>query len=395
MSSTFKSKIVIRSALFFASIIVSIFCMEIGLRFWELTLPQVDRALIHQPDDELGWVHAPNLSYSSGNPNIFKREFVVEVEINSVGLMGPEREPNFDSRVLRILLLGNSFAEAIQVDLEHSAAKILENELAANLPDGFDTIQVFNAGVSNYSTGQNLLSYKTKWGRYRPHVVFVYVAPFIMVRNAMYEFTVYGKHDTLSIRPMFTLVNDSLIIHKPLEMTRYRKEFAAVKEAEYFGNTSKRVAQGAGFPTLSAQSSRIDKIFAGSYFWNFLAPYKGGWFERLGLRKYQPENFKVDSKLIDLTLKILQELDSLVRSNATPGELVVVNIAGDQAWSQWNPTFDSGVQQIGLPLIKSYQALQKREKNGARVVWKHDFHWNERGHKIVGEEMAAWVKERY
>jgi len=93
-----------------------------------------------------------------------------DVSFNSVGMR--DREHTFEKRAgtFRILLLGDSFMEALQVPADSMLASLMERDLtrAAGRP-----VEVINGGVSGWGTGDEL-RYLTRYGlAYHPDLVVV------------------------------------------------------------------------------------------------------------------------------------------------------------------------------------------------------------------------------
>ena len=113
-------------------------------------------------DPDLSFAHAPNRSaFLMGVP----------VSINSEGLR--DREFSFEKPpdVYRVMMLGDSTTLGWGVKAEDTAAKFLERKLNANLPAGYNRVEVMNAGVGNYDTVQEVTYYETIGWKYHPDLV--------------------------------------------------------------------------------------------------------------------------------------------------------------------------------------------------------------------------------
>jgi len=110
----------------------------------------------------LSFAHAPNRSaFLMGVP----------VSINSQGLRDHEYAQQKPPRTYRIMMLGDSTTFGWGVRLEDTAAKFLERKLNANLPPGYDKVEVINAGVGNYDTVQEVTYYETRGRDFHPDLV--------------------------------------------------------------------------------------------------------------------------------------------------------------------------------------------------------------------------------
>jgi hypothetical protein len=118
---------------------------EVALRLLGLVplyiSPERDR--FWQYDALLGWAHQP------GQAGVFETpQFRTNVRINQLGLRDREHTYKRPEGTRRILVLGDSFAWGYGVEEAERFSQVLEASLG---------VEVINAGVSGYSTDQELL----------------------------------------------------------------------------------------------------------------------------------------------------------------------------------------------------------------------------------------------
>ncbi len=154
-------------------VVTILFCclaMEIGLRIayarsMDFSMEMWKYATkLKQPvaNPHLSFVHAPNRSaFLMGVP----------VSINSHGLRDREYSETKPPGVYRIMMLGDSTTFGWGVKEEDTAAKFLERKLNANLPAGYDKVEVLNTGVGNYDTVQEVTYYETRGRAFHPDLV--------------------------------------------------------------------------------------------------------------------------------------------------------------------------------------------------------------------------------
>jgi hypothetical protein len=128
------------------------------------------------------------------------REFVVPVEINREGLRDVEHQYAKPAGVFRILVLGDSFVEAMHVPLASTFPRLLERQLDARRTA--PRVEVISAGVSGYGTASELLYFEREGKRYQPDVVLLafYPGNDVMNNSHILEDTlkpVYGPDGTL------------------------------------------------------------------------------------------------------------------------------------------------------------------------------------------------------
>lgn len=117
-----------------------------------------------QEDREIGWVHVPNARLWSPS----KGEFEVLIRINSKGLHDVEREYAKPPGTLRVLLLGDSFVEAVQVEIPQNLSSRLQTCLTKQLDR---PVEVINAGVIFYGPGDELVFLQSEGLKYQPDLI--------------------------------------------------------------------------------------------------------------------------------------------------------------------------------------------------------------------------------
>lgn len=95
------------------------------------------------------------------------------VSINSLGMRDIERPIAKPPNTFRVAILGDSYAEALQVNREQGFAVQLESALGRCQFAGKKTIEVLNFGVSGFGTVQELLMYRERAKLFQPDVVLI------------------------------------------------------------------------------------------------------------------------------------------------------------------------------------------------------------------------------
>jgi lysophospholipase L1-like esterase len=149
-------------------------------------------------DPVLGWAKRP------GARAVYRRrEYTVEVAVNSRGLRDVERGYDAPVGTLRLLALGDSFVEGYTVPLAQTMTQVLEN----GLNGGECRAQVVNGGTSGYSTDQELLFYRTEGHLYSPRIVLLFFHYNDVVYNDRQEY--FGTP-----KPVFEMPGGRLCIHQ-------------------------------------------------------------------------------------------------------------------------------------------------------------------------------------
>jgi hypothetical protein len=145
-----------------ASLVFSLFVIEASLRTAGVSSPAVSdldpiRGTRLHPGAE-GWSHGENKAY---------------IRINSAGQRDIEHALATTPDTVRIAILGDSFAEAFQVEHKDTFWSVLATQLDRCSAYSGKSIEPFNFGVSGYGTAQELLTYR--------HVVRDYYRPSIVI----------------------------------------------------------------------------------------------------------------------------------------------------------------------------------------------------------------------
>jgi SGNH hydrolase-like domain, acetyltransferase AlgX len=154
-------------------ILFALVMLEVGVR-WMHLVP--DR--FWEPDPVLGARLVPG---RRGWWTQEDREFVVPVQINHHGLRDIERDYAKAPGVFRILILGDSFVEAMHVPLDATLPHVLEQQLNGSATQA--RVEVIAAGVSGYGTASELLYFEREGKRYAPDLVVLAFYPGNDVKN--------------------------------------------------------------------------------------------------------------------------------------------------------------------------------------------------------------------
>jgi len=153
------------------------------------------------------------LSLRPGAEGWWRREHTAYVKINSLGHRDVERPWKRDARgnwikppgTRRILLLGDSFVEALQVDLSQTFGQILERSLRARGDWRRFDWEVVNAGLSGIGTTHEYLILKHRGFHFLPDIVIL----FVCLRNDLLD---SSPEYSNTERPYITLQHGRLVV---------------------------------------------------------------------------------------------------------------------------------------------------------------------------------------
>ena len=180
--------------LLFISLLVALLIAEAALRIVGYSNPY-----FYTFEDQTGWTLRPNVA------GWFRKEGAAYVRINSAGLRDREHTEQKPPNTFRIAIVGDSFAEALQVPMEQTFWHLLESKLASCPAFAGRQIEVLNFGVSNYGTAQELLALRTRVWAYAPDMVVLAFTP----GNDMHNNSRALERDDL--RPYFIYQGEQLV----------------------------------------------------------------------------------------------------------------------------------------------------------------------------------------
>jgi hypothetical protein len=196
------------------------------------TTPQ--DVLFLTPDRVIGWKLVESFRFRWSGRNPYCVEFGVDVATNSLGFRDREWSTAKPTGTIRIAVLGDSFVEGIQVPVEHTFSRVLEDELARRL--GPTSIETMNFGVSNFSLAQLLMTYQEYVRRFDPDYVVVFASYLNYSRTTERALSSrLQKFYTLRVRPSYALGTDGTLVYLPAE--DYDQYVAGVKDlvANHYG----------------------------------------------------------------------------------------------------------------------------------------------------------------
>jgi hypothetical protein len=155
----------------FVPVVAVVVAVELAAWAWRQVHCPGDPPTLAVPNVEDGWNHPPGATgeaYACAGPDY---EWRRPVTLNSRGLADVEHDDARTPGVARVLVLGDSVAEALQVPREENFSR----RLAVMLAQGGCAADVVNSGHSGFGTDNELLFYEAEGRRYRPDVVLLVV----------------------------------------------------------------------------------------------------------------------------------------------------------------------------------------------------------------------------
>jgi hypothetical protein len=295
-------------------------------------------------------------------------QFGHDVSFNSAGLRDREHAVAKEPGVFRILLLGDSFMEALQVPFDSSTPSLLERELTrrAGRP-----VEVINAGTSGWGTDDEL--------RYVEHYGLPYKPDMLLVAMTLHN----DISDNLR-REWHTLEGDSLVT-RPVQ----RIGFPAYQVAEIKGFLAtrfqlyqlwRRVRHGGEIRQIATQlDSHVTQLF----------------------QNPSPERIALGVKV---TAAMLRQMQQVAREHGASVGIVLLPIAhqlSDTTFALFrrqarDTTVPMDLERpqllvkaiadsLGIPVIDLLPGFRQwvTQHPDSSLYLKWDGHWNATGHRLA------------
>jgi hypothetical protein len=151
----------------FAKFLLLLFGFLLGLGIAEAALRAVGYSYpeFYQRDDVVG------VSLLPGARGWYRREGEAYIRINNDGLRDFDHSLTKPANTFRIAVVGDSYCEALSVDLNEAFWSVMKTDLEQCAAFGGKQIEVINFGVSGYGTAQELLTLHQKVLKYSPDLV--------------------------------------------------------------------------------------------------------------------------------------------------------------------------------------------------------------------------------
>jgi hypothetical protein len=317
-------------------------------------------------------------------------EFTSFVKFNTQGLRGPEVAIPKPAGTFRALVLGDSVVEGAQVGEEATMAGRLRQELASVA--GGKRVEVVNAGVAGFGTGQQLLYLEREGLAYQPDLI---VLVFTIANDPADNSIAVAQRWKLAAerRPFFVLRGGELQLQPfqapPAEQWSAVRTFLrdhsvvfTALELWWIGKTIAR-AQGSVVPPEQAE-----------------------------MEVYLNEPGDDWKQAWDVTEALLARVQGVADMNGVP-LLVVLSPSqwqtyddlwlnklgnGDQARRRYSPDAPNArlaeiADRHGITLLDLRPTFRAESASGGPpVIFRKDGHWTERGHAIAARAVADVVQ---
>ena len=352
---------------------------ELGLRIAGISYPVFeaydhDRGRALKPG-KAGWYYGEGGAY---------------VQINSQGYRDVEHTKQKPQGVFRIAVLGDSFTEARQVDIENTFWKKLETTLQDRREFGGQKIEVLNFGIGGYGPAQELLTLKLHALGFSPDLVVLAFCPGNDVAQNSKELIRYLQSAN-RFAPFYVLRDNRLVLDssfRALSIDYVERRFllTAIHYSRLLEliNQARRAAVIRALQKAPTQSHEI-----GLFDEEFLEPKNEVWAEAWRVNdaiiaEMNNEVLRTGGRFVVVTLTSPIQIDPDVAKREQLKQTLGVNdlFYTERRLRQFG-------QSRGFPVITLAEPMQAAATE--RKVYFHGFpntglgtgHWNERGHQIA------------
>jgi hypothetical protein len=218
----FKNSKLLRLCLVFISILIAITFFEIAIH---LISPDINLNYNWCYHPTLGWTQVPNSKYEH---TVSGRK--IKIEFNSKGFRDVEHMYAKKPNVRRIVIIGDSFSEAAQVQFAETYFNQLETKLSQH-----EKWEVINLGVGDFGTAQQWIALNEFGFKYSPDIVLHQIFPLNDICNNQIELFDLCKSNNDFLRPYFVEKNGQLQLETTQPVRNYlRKKFISYRLTEIF-----------------------------------------------------------------------------------------------------------------------------------------------------------------
>ena len=314
-------------------------------------------------------IHRPNRSVTYLNH---------EVHINSWGMRDREHAVKKREGAFRILVLGDSFMEALQIPFDESFPKLLEDRLRES---GLPNVEVINAAVSGWGT-EDELAYLVRYGKQlEPDLILVAMTLHNDVSDNLRGRFYTLENGRLEVKPVRqTPAAEYMKIQLKSLVASYSELFQLWRKYQYRENMedAERLLNYRVANLLSSQESAVIAKAWQLTFQEFSAIQTEG--KSIGAT--------TAVMLIPMSLQLSEpRLLRLIANNAVPGSHVVERKPQDKM-------IEFGAQhkiEI-IDLLPEFKAWQTR--TGKELYLQKDGHWNSSGHRTAASSVAQELNHR-
>jgi len=330
------------------SVTVCILLLEFGLRVYSaLVFPKMMIL-----DEKLGWRHAANVSRTFVN-ELGEKADVIQ---NAYGHRGGVHSLNKTAGFFRVLTLGDSFTEGVQVG---------EKEVfTAQLEQADSHLEVLNSGVGGYGTVQEYLYLASEGLKFHPDLVLLMFYENDLTDNGLSYYPGFGP------RPYAKMDGNEFQIIETLDPSAYEKF------------------------TLPAPFRMSLNSYSYLYYFANSRIYQR--FHAKRMLEWQ----KADLQVLDsgtrykLFFGTLDKIRELLAGQKIPFVVVLIPSQQDAAkgTSEIASTIEDYCEKTSIQCQSLLDRFHKETWSGSLLYFHGDIHWTSEGHKLAAHEILNYIR---
>jgi hypothetical protein len=308
-------------------------------------------------------------------------EFPAPYRINNAGWNSiHDYQSDKPDGTLRIAVIGDSFIEALGVELEESLPAIAEQKLnASEVCSPFDKIEVYSFGYSGIPMSQYVSIMRHVKDRYSPDAYIIHVFPVNDFEPSLERDDEKAAH-FLTYRPdhQHGFVEVPHVPYSPSPLKRFASNFATVR---YVVFNLRPQAQPLVQYLIGSASSNGDDVDENP---NLLPD-----FTEFVFNKYRT----IAGRSPLLIFADADRKKIYVDNGSTPNELSDL----DGVEARYFRYIEQSAEALDIDYIPLHPILEADYvRHGERFEFVSDGrtldgHWNSRAHGLIGEELADWI----
>lgn len=403
--------VIFKITLLILSVVIAIVIGEMAIRlFFYGSLSMFDSKQLREPHPTRGWALKPNIQTV-----VQSLDYTVRVKTNPEGFSDKAHKLAPSKGVTRVVVLGDSFMEAYQVDFDKSFCSRFQQRFNA------DAAEVINLGVGGYGTIQELITLQEVGLKYQPNFVVLFFSLNDVVNNhEEFENTIWRtpRLKTFS-RPYYIKgQGGGYELKKPdyqraKQWAKDRRTKLESKQAKkkFYEKTLIYKLMDSQIKKLSEQGQRVPKYDPNVLFGQYLSSYDSN----LGTRGFDNNRYgELWSEAWDITFFSLQTMSDICKERGIVLIIATVpnKIQVDESFeavvrktypslafdlSLPNRTLESFAEERGILFVDLLPIFKKNyEQTGEPLFHKYrDRHWNEKGHEIAADAVFEYMQEQW
>lgn len=362
-----------------AGLTTGLLVAELVLRLAGIGLPVFAR-----PDGRYGMVLIP------GATGWFRTEGQGWVSINAAGMRDVEHAATKSPDTYRIAILGDSYAEALQVSLEETFWDVMRHRISRCPALSARTVEVLNFGVSGYSQTQELLVLREKVRSYAVDAVLLAVLPANDIADNVRELAMgrppFFVPDGLGSMRLDTTSTHSLSAFDRMALSVIRR----FRLAQMINGVRLRFTAPRGNTSLGEAGLRNQV---------YLPPKDSAWVRAWNVTEVLIRAIR-DEALAQGSRPFIATLSSGIQVHPDRA----TRESFQRTIGSTNLLYpDQRIAEIAESAAIPFLALAPRLRTYAESTGRHlhgwpggglgTGHWNTTGHRVAGEALAEWMCE--